>query len=132
MGDLDAHENLRELLDTHRRQLRVHICQILLHGITLHARAYDVQEGQDARSRGVNHPFFELSKILPSGAAHVNGRSHAAAKGESVRGKTVGSAAVGAVRLDAVENMHMDVDQSRRNDQPGHVYDLPAQARWDV
>src|SRR5438093_4950770 len=121
---LDTDQNLRELLDAHGGELCVHIGQILFYRIAFHSRPDYVQEGQDSGSRVVDHSFLELAKILPAGASHVHRRSHAAAEGESIRRKSVGPAAVCPIRFDAVEDVHMNVDQAGRHYQPGNVYDL--------
>ena len=48
MGDLDAHEGLRELPDAHRREFWIHVGQALLRRITSHARAHDIQKSEKA------------------------------------------------------------------------------------
>src|SRR4029453_12717525 len=63
---LDADDHARMLADPHRRQLRIHVGEVLFDGPAFHARADDVEEGEDARPRPINDVLLELEEVPPT------------------------------------------------------------------
>ena len=85
MGDLHSDENPRVLFDPHRRQLGIHIGQILFRRPSLHPGTDDIQECQHSGPRTVYGLLFELTKISPTGSSRVNRCCDSASKTEGIR-----------------------------------------------
>jgi hypothetical protein len=112
MRRLDADDQARVLADPHRRQLRIHVGEVLLDGPAFHARADDVDEGEDARPRPIDDVLLELKEVPPSRSPRVDERGLPVAERMVIgRHRLIGVAQV-RVLLGPEEDVSMHIDQS--------------------
>ncbi len=119
------------LADAHRREPRVHVAEVLLGGSASHARADDVEEGQDPGLRGVDDLRLELREAAPAGATHVHERGLPAAEGVTVGRHRHHAVAEIGVRFGAVKHVGMQVDEAWHHVQALGIDDLPRLGRVD-
>jgi hypothetical protein len=129
---LDPDDDARMLADAHRRQLRVHVGEVLLDRSALHARADDVDERQHPRAGPVDHLLLELQEISPPGAAHVDERRLAAPEGMAVGLHRRVRVAEIRILLRAEENVRVDVDEAGHHVHAGRIGGTSGGTRIDV
>ena len=92
-------------------------------GVTGHADAPDIQEGQHAGARTIDDGLFELREVAPArGAGIDHGRdSHAQSEGVGV---DAGFAARQAHAVRSGKDVRVQIDQARGEVQPGDINHL--------
>jgi len=129
---LDADDHAGELTDALGRQPGVHVPQVLLGRPPLHPVADDIEKGEDACRRAIDDLPLELVEVAPTGAAGIDHRGDAGAKGESVGGHAGDAGAQVGVRVSAVEHMAVQVQNSRRHVKIAGIHHLPGVGGRDV
>ena len=74
MSGLDPHDHAAVFADSHGRQSRIHVGEILFERPAFHAGSHDVDEGEHARKRPIDDLRFELREIAPPRAPDVHDR----------------------------------------------------------
>jgi hypothetical protein len=112
---LDPDDHALVLADTHRRQRRIHVAEVLFDRSTAHPRSDDVQECEHTRLRPVDHLRLQPRKRSPSRAARIHQRRFARTERVAVRLNRVVPVAVLRFRVMAPEHVSVDVDESWRH-----------------
>ena len=120
MGDLDADDGVAVGDGEFRRGLGIHVGDILFLGVTGHAGAPDIQEGQHASARAIDDGLLEMREVASSRRAGVDHGRDSHTQGEGI-GEDACVAARQAHSVRSGKDVGMEIDQARDEVEPGDV-----------